>query len=109
MTCGWRILCFQDLMSINLICGVSDGVVSSCPRDFRERPRVGVDGFGDGLAIDELPFAAAGDQPSFAQNFEMERRLGVSRPASRRSRRSSSGHLPTPTLAGHSCPVAMVA
>ena len=41
--------------------------------DFRERPRVGCDGFGHGLAIDELPFAAAGDQPSFAQDFEMVR------------------------------------
>ena len=44
-------------------------------RDFRERPRVGYDGFGDGLAIDELPFAAAGDQPGFAQNLEMMRAL----------------------------------
>src|SRR5947209_926635 len=42
-------------------------------RDFRQRPRVGYDGFGDSLAIDELPFAAAGDQPGFAQNLEMVR------------------------------------
>ena len=40
-------------------------------RDFRERPRVGCDGVGDGLAIDELPLATASDQPSFAQDFEM--------------------------------------
>ncbi len=40
-------------------------------RDSRERPRVGCDRFGDGLAIDELPFTSADDQPSFAQNFEM--------------------------------------
>ena len=42
-------------------------------RDSRERPRVGFDGFGDGLAIDELPFTPADDQPSFAQNLEMVR------------------------------------
>ena len=30
-------------------------------RDFRERPRVSCDGVGDGLAIDELPLATAGD------------------------------------------------
>jgi hypothetical protein len=42
-------------------------------RDCRERPRIGCDGFGDGLAIDELPFAPAGDQPGLAQNFEMVR------------------------------------
>src|SRR5438874_11724564 len=35
--------------------------------------RVGCDGFGDGLAIDELPFAPAVDQPSLAQSFEMVR------------------------------------
>ena len=42
-------------------------------RDSCERPRVGCDGFRDGLAIDELPFAVAGDELSFAQNFEMVR------------------------------------
>ncbi len=42
-------------------------------RDSRERPRVGFDGFGNGLAIDELPFTPADDQPSFAQNLEMVR------------------------------------
>ncbi len=42
-------------------------------RDSRERPRVGCDGFRDGPAIDELPFAVAGDQPGFAQNLEMVR------------------------------------
>src|SRR5712692_10344219 len=42
-------------------------------RDCCERPRVGCNGFGDGLVIDELPFAAAGDQPGFAQNLEMVR------------------------------------
>jgi hypothetical protein len=45
----------------------------SSTRDFCERLRVACDGFGDGLAIDELPFAAAGDQPGFAQNLEMVR------------------------------------
>jgi hypothetical protein len=43
------------------------------PSYFRERPRVGCDGFGDGPAINELAFATAGDQPGFAQNFEMVR------------------------------------
>jgi len=42
-------------------------------RDFRECLSVGCDGFGDGLAIDELPFAAAGDEPGFAENLEMVR------------------------------------
>ena len=45
-------------------------------RDFRERPRVSCDGVGDGLAIDELPLATAGDQPGFAQNFKMVRNGG---------------------------------
>ena len=40
-------------------------------RDFRERPGIGADGFRDGLAVDKLPFAAAGDQARFAQNFQM--------------------------------------
>src|SRR5271167_3471773 len=40
-------------------------------RDLRERPRVGRDGFRNGLAIDELPFALAGDQPGFAQNLKV--------------------------------------
>src|ERR1700730_19276368 len=42
-------------------------------RDFRERPRVGCDGFGECLTKDELPFTAAGDQPGFTQNLEMVR------------------------------------
>jgi hypothetical protein len=41
--------------------------------DFRERPCVSCDGFRHGLAIDELPFAAALDQPGFAQNLQMVR------------------------------------
>ncbi len=40
-------------------------------RYFREGPRVSFDGFRDGLAVNELPLAAAGDQPSFAENLEM--------------------------------------
>src|SRR6266571_4236257 len=40
-------------------------------RDLRERPRVGRESFGDGLAINEMALAPAGDQPGFAQNFEM--------------------------------------
>src|SRR5437870_13556728 len=51
--------------------GLACGLLAA--RDFGDRPRVGYDGFGDGLAIDELPFAAAGDQPGFAQNLEMVR------------------------------------
>src|SRR5712692_7934839 len=42
-------------------------------RYFREGPRVSFDGFRDGLAVDELALAAAGDQPGFAQNLEMVR------------------------------------
>jgi hypothetical protein len=43
------------------------------PSYFRERPLVGCDGSGDGPAINELPFATTGDQPGFAQSFEMVR------------------------------------
>jgi hypothetical protein len=39
--------------------------------DFCERPCIGGDGFRNGLAVYELPFAAAFDQPGFAQNFEV--------------------------------------
>src|SRR5260370_35344856 len=42
-------------------------------RYLREGPQVSFDGFRDGLAVDELPLAAAGDQPSFAENLEMVR------------------------------------
>src|SRR5271170_5663752 len=42
-------------------------------RDFHERPRVCCNGFGYSFAIDELTFAATGDQPGFAQNLEMVR------------------------------------
>src|SRR5260370_5892157 len=42
-------------------------------RYFREGPQVSFDGFRDGLAVDELPLAAAGDQPGFAENLEMVR------------------------------------
>lgn len=42
-------------------------------RDSSERPRVGCDGGRNSLAIDELPFAAAGDQPGLVQDFEMVR------------------------------------
>src|SRR6266699_2263428 len=37
----------------------------------RNRPCVSFDGFRDGLAVNELPLAAAGDQPGFAENLEM--------------------------------------
>ena len=43
------------------------------PRDFRERPGVCCEGFEDSLAIDELPFAAAGNQPDSTQNLGMVR------------------------------------
>jgi hypothetical protein len=43
------------------------------PSDFGEGSRIGRDGFGHGLAIDELPFTAAGNEPSFAEYFEMVR------------------------------------
>src|SRR5216684_5665487 len=50
-------------------------------RYFREGPRVSFDGFRDGLAVDELPLAAAGDQPGFAENLEMVRHGCGSDPA----------------------------
>lgn len=42
-------------------------------RHFCERPRIGCDGFGSGLAMDESPFPAGGDKPGFPQNLEMVR------------------------------------
>ena len=44
---------------------------ASC--DFRERASVGCDGFRNGLAVDELPFAAADDEFGLAENLEMVR------------------------------------
>jgi len=41
--------------------------------DFPERASVGCDGFRNGLVIDELSFAAAGDEFRFAENLEMVR------------------------------------
>jgi hypothetical protein len=40
-------------------------------RDFRERARICSQGLGDSPAIDEVPFASAGDQSGLAQNLEM--------------------------------------
>ncbi len=40
-------------------------------RYLRKGPRVSFNGFRDGLAVNELPLAAAGDQPGFAENLEM--------------------------------------
>ena len=42
-------------------------------RDFCERPSIGCDGVAEGLAIDELAFAAAGDEFGLAENLEMVR------------------------------------
>jgi hypothetical protein len=69
----------QSIQSPDRLCAthyLSESASAYCSpaaRDFRERPRIGRDGFGDGLAVDELPFAAAGDEPGFAQNLEMVR------------------------------------
>src|ERR1700747_557219 len=52
-------------------------------RDGRESARVSRDGFGEGPAVDELPFAPARDQPGLAQNLEMVRYGGGSHPAHR--------------------------
>jgi hypothetical protein len=41
--------------------------------DFCERASVRLDGFRNGLAVNELSFAAAGDQPGFAQNLQVMR------------------------------------
>src|SRR5260370_38776071 len=41
--------------------------------DACERARVCLDGFGDGLAVNKLPFAAASDQAGFAQNLQVMR------------------------------------
>lgn len=40
-------------------------------RNFCERTCVGGYCFRDGMAVDELPFAAAVDQSGFAQNFQV--------------------------------------
>src|SRR6266705_695612 len=40
-------------------------------RYLRKGPCVSFDGLRDGLAINKLPLAAAGDQPGFAENLEM--------------------------------------
>src|SRR5258707_11754693 len=59
-----------------LLTKLSESTAAFCflaTRHFRQRLRVGCDGFGDGLAIDKLPFAAAGDQPGVAQNLEVVR------------------------------------
>ena len=67
---------------MNSASGLGSGEVNKAPEstapnrllaapDFQERPRVRSDGFRDGVAIDELPFAAADDKPSFGQNLEM--------------------------------------
>ena len=42
-------------------------------RDFGQGPDVGADRFRNCLAINELPLTAAGDQPGFAEDFEMVR------------------------------------
>jgi hypothetical protein len=42
-------------------------------RHFGEGPDVGADRFRNGLAINELPLTAAGDQPGFAEDFEVVR------------------------------------
>jgi len=59
--------------SYRLICESAAACGLLAAPDFQERPRVGCDGFRNGSAINELPFAAAGDEPSFAQNLEMVR------------------------------------
>src|SRR5262249_986084 len=64
-------------------------------RDFCELPRVGREGFGHSLAIDELSVAPAGNQPGFAENFEMVRNGCRSHaPHGRRSGHSSCDRLP---------------
>jgi hypothetical protein len=45
-------------------------------RDFCERPSIGCDGVAESLAIDELAFAAAGDEFGLAENLEMVRDSG---------------------------------
>ncbi len=50
-------------------------------RYLREGPCVSFDGFRHGLAVNELPLAAAGDQPGFAENLEMVRHGCGSDPA----------------------------
>ena len=42
-------------------------------RDFCERPSIGCDGVAESMAIDELAFAAAGDEFGLAENLEMVR------------------------------------
>ena len=41
--------------------------------DFRKRTRISPYRFGNCLVVNELAFAAAGDQASFAQNFQVVR------------------------------------
>ena len=41
--------------------------------EFSERKGVGVNNFGHGLAIDELPFSQASDKAGLAQDLEMVR------------------------------------
>src|SRR5712691_6361977 len=50
-------------------------------RYLRKGPCVSFDGLWDGLAINKLPLAAAGDQPGFAENLEMVRHGCGSDPA----------------------------
>ena len=59
----------------NLARGGSEPTARLClaARDFGEGPGISRDGFGGGLAIDELPFTAAGDEAGFAQDLEMVR------------------------------------
>ena len=49
----------KSLANDMLKSGTACGLVAA--RRFRERPRIGCDGFGDGPAIHELPLASAGD------------------------------------------------
>jgi hypothetical protein len=49
------------------------GAFSFCCRDLPERSQVGKERLGDGLAVNKLPFALAGDQSGFVEDFEMVR------------------------------------
>lgn len=62
---AYRIQLFREVVQTNLR---DSGAVCCCLRtgDFRQRPHVGCNGFGNDAAIDELPFTATSDQPGFA-------------------------------------------
>jgi hypothetical protein len=94
LVAGARYVPYTQLLSIPLprnryteclrLCTGSHSTAASCflaTRDFRERASVGCDGFRNSLVVDELPFAATGDEVRFAENFEMVRNSRGSDPA----------------------------